>query len=158
MHLLLLMMFLLTQDLPHLNGQRKDSHRIESQYASSLFRQNQILEGVPVIETLGNVSAVSVCLLSCMRHKSDCKAFNWGDSQCVLMSDSVCANESLGLTRKPGFSYYDIMDSPEFEVSQSIRNLRFDRKILNMIAEEAFEGFVLSSDGQVFRQVLPSQT
>lgn len=120
MHLLLALLQLvlwLTQDVEHIYCQKREAVRLEAQYASSLFRRNQVLEGVPIIEAIGNVSAVSVCLSVCMRHKTDCKAFNWGQSHCYLMSDSVCANESLRLTPKPGFNYYDIMDSPEFEVS-----------------------------------------
>ena len=97
--------------------QRKDVlPKTESLYASSLFRMNQGLEGGPRLESLENISSVSICLLNCMKRKPDCKSFNWGNGECVLMSDSVCFNETLLLTRKEGYAYYDIMDSPDFEV------------------------------------------
>ena len=94
--------------------------KIETIYASSLFRQNQVLEGVPVLEAIDNVSSVSLCLIHCMKRSADCRAFNWGNNKCLLMSDSVCANESLVLTPKRGFSYYDIMDNPDFEVKSRV--------------------------------------
>lgn len=85
-------------------------------YASSLFRRNQVLDGVPEIENFTQISSVSTCLLYCLKNKPDCKSFNWGNGECTLLIDSICANETLFLTRKIGYSYYDIMDSPEFEV------------------------------------------
>ena len=88
----------------------------ETLYASSLFRMNRVLNGVPQLESLENVSSVSICLLNCMKRKPDCKSFNWGNGDCVLMSDSVCFNETLMLTEKEGYAYYDIMESPDFEV------------------------------------------
>ena len=99
-------------------SQKKDLiPKPETLYASSLFRMNQVLEGVPQLERLENVSSVSVCLLNCMKRKADCKSFNWGYGECVLMSDSVCFNETLLLTPREGYAYYDIMDSPDYEVS-----------------------------------------
>ena len=101
--------------VPSIDCMGKDVLRVEGQYASSLFRRNQVLEGVPTL-TLTNITTVSHCLITCLKHKSDCKSFNWGDGVCDLMSDSICSNETLLLTPKQGFSYYDLMDGPEFEV------------------------------------------
>ena len=88
----------------------------ETLYASSLFRMNRVLDGVPQLESLKNVPSVSICLLNCMKRLPDCKSFNWGNGDCVLMSDSLCLNETLTLTEKEGYAYYDIMESPDFEV------------------------------------------
>ncbi|XP_054157811.1 C-type lectin domain family 4 member E-like [Oppia nitens] len=97
-------------------AQRKpDINKAETLYASSLFRMNQVLEGIPYLHVVENVSSVSTCLLNCMKRKPDCKSFNWGNGTCMLMSDSICFNETLLLTRKEGYAYYDIMDAPDSE-------------------------------------------
>ncbi|CAG2117858.1 unnamed protein product, partial [Medioppia subpectinata] len=97
-------------------GQRKEMFKMESQYASSLFRTNRMLEGVPQLVTYYNVSTVSHCVITCLKHTSGCKSLNWGSGgECTLLSDSICANETLELTEKHGFAYYDLMDAPEFE-------------------------------------------
>ena len=98
--------------------QKKDvSLKPETSYASSLFRKNRKLEGVPEIANYTNVASLSMCLVACMKKKPDCKAFNYGNRECTLLIDSVCANDTLELTPTHGYSYYDIMDSPDFEVS-----------------------------------------
>ena len=105
-------------------SQKKDlTPKPETLYASSLFRVNQILEGVTELDSYGNLSSVSRCLLICMKRKPDCKAFNWGNGECVLLTDSVCFNETLLLTPKDGYAYYDIMDSPDNEVSIILTSL-----------------------------------
>ncbi|CAG2164101.1 unnamed protein product [Oppiella nova] len=98
-------------------AQRKDqSQKPETQYASSLFRMNQVLEGVPFLQTVQNVTSVSLCLMNCMKLKPNCKSFNWGrNGDCQLMSDSVCFNETLLLTSREGYAYYDLMDTPDYE-------------------------------------------
>jgi len=124
--------------IPIIFCQKKDSiPKVETLYASSLFRRNQILEGMPELDSLENISSVSICLFNCMKRKPDCKSFNWGNGECVLMSDSVCANESLLLTPKEGFAYYDVMDSPDFEVNQIL----YHYYILNIIILEVFSLF-----------------
>ena len=72
------------------------------------------VEGIPELDSLENISSVSICLANCMKRKLDYKSSNWGNGECVLMSHSVCANESLLLTPKEDFVYYAIMD---FEVN-----------------------------------------
>ncbi len=111
---LMIILFLL---MPLIECQRKESLKFESQYASALFRQNHILESVTQIDIITNVSLRSHCLLNCLKRKPDCKSFNWGNGVCILMSDSLCANDSLILVPKQDFAYYDVMDSPDFEVS-----------------------------------------
>ncbi|XP_054160809.1 C-type lectin domain family 4 member E-like [Oppia nitens] len=96
--------------------QRRDSLKVDTLYGSSLFRKNHILDGgVTEYLIITNITKVSHCLIYCNQYKTQCKSFNFGNNTCILMTDSVCANETLLLTPKPGFDYFDIMDTPEFE-------------------------------------------
>lgn len=93
-----------------------------SLYANSLFRQNQALLEVPIVNTLQlQHNTAAKCLLHCMKAKG-CQSYNYGAEEglCVLLADSLCANETLALTPKPGFNYFDLTANPKPEVRQNM--------------------------------------
>ena len=62
------------------------------------------------------------CLIACMQSKTyGCKAFNYGiNGTCILLAESLCANETYVLTENDQFNYYDLMATPDYEVSRNI--------------------------------------
>lgn len=110
----------------------KAPNGIETSYASSLFRSQHLLDNVLTLARLEEVPRLHLCLTACMNAKPNCKAFNYGvNGTCILLGESLCANETYELTEHEDFNYYDLMASPESEVKNLKYHFKF--KLINFI-------------------------
>lgn len=94
---------------------------IESLYGSSLFRSGHLLDRAGLELSRAADLGLHHCLLSCMQQQSRpsaCKAFNYAahNGTCILLVESLCANETYELTEDHHFSYFDLLNSPDYEV------------------------------------------
>lgn len=98
-------------------GAKNSGNTIEFLYASSLYRSNHLLENVAQISIFDSVQRPSHCLAHCLASKNSCRAFNYSpNGTCILLAESLCANETYELTASEHFHYYDIMTTYDFEV------------------------------------------
>lgn len=104
----------------------KASNGIETSYASSLFRSEHFFDSMLVLARLEKVQRLHFCLTSCINAKPNCKSFNYGkNGTCILLGESLCANETYELTENEDFNYYDLMANPESEVRICFCNFCF---------------------------------
>ena len=88
----------------------------ESLYASSLYRNERRLTNVTELARIDNLSGLHKCLMHCLQLKSICKSFNYAENgTCILLSESLCADDDYELVEDENFSYYDLMSTPDYE-------------------------------------------
>lgn len=83
-------------------------------YGTALYRK----DGILAVEPIQNITGVSLveCLTIC-HNNTDCKAFNYGQKNCMLLDSTLCDKVNVHLRETPGYNYYDLVETPTVEVS-----------------------------------------
>ena len=97
---------------------RVTTNPIDTMYGSSLYREEHRLDVDDELIRYDNIGRLHECLHSCLLNRPYCRSFNYSPTNgtCILLSDTLCGNETLLLTPDLEFSYYDVMNSPDEEV------------------------------------------
>ncbi|KAI2802167.1 Proprotein convertase subtilisin/kexin type 9 [Blomia tropicalis] len=99
---------------------RVTTNPIDTMYGSSLYREGHRLDVDDELIRYDNIGRLHECLHSCLLNRPYCRSFNYSPTNgtCILLSDTLCGNETLLLTPDLEFSYYDVMNSPDEERKQ----------------------------------------
>lgn len=91
---------------------------INTLYASSIHRTQRFLADVAQLAVFEHLQHSYECLQRCLEQKGACKAYNFGPANgtCMLLAESVCANESYELVPNEHYNYFDIMSTFDYEV------------------------------------------